>query len=280
MKKKVAVFMLFGQSNATGHGIPMREEDYISEPMKNVWGLNRDPNQSFDSDHLEFTGYTSHGMNLAETQDNTYSVANCLARLWQDAIDGGETLPDLYVIQISIGSQGVYDMWWPDREKKLIPGVHGTADISMYPLTVHVLELMKRHFDQNGIEPDFIGMHWRGGEQEVRRPIPELEGKLKATYLRIFNGMREAMGHEFPIVLHLMPYVEVFTKEGNVDTMHYINGLFEELAREMPKTTLFDPRRAPWYGEPYVFYRWDLIHYSEKTNRWVAEQIFEEYKSR
>ena len=272
MKKKVAVFMLFGQSNATGHGIPMREEDYISEPLKNVWGLNRNPNQSFDSDHLEFTGYTSHGMNLAETQDNTYSVANCLARLWQDAIDGGETLPDLYVIQISIGSQGVYDMWWPDREKKLIPGVHGTADISMYPLTVHVLELMKRHFEQNGIEPDFIGMHWRGGEQEVRRPIPELEGKLKATYLRIFNGMREAMGHEFPIVLHLMPYVEVFTKEGNVDTMYYINGLFEELAREMPKTTLFDPRRAPWYGEPYVFYRWDLIHRGDFARRLALDK--------
>jgi hypothetical protein len=78
--KKIAVFMLFGQSNAVGHAMPMDEKDYINVPLKNVFGLNRDPNQSYDITELKFTGYTSFGMNLAETQDNTYSVANCLAR--------------------------------------------------------------------------------------------------------------------------------------------------------------------------------------------------------
>ena len=106
--KKAAVFMIFGQSNATGHAMMMKEEDYISKPLKNVYGLNREPNQSFDIDRLEFSGYTSFGMNLAETQDNTYSVPNQLARAWQDKIDAGEELPDLYIVQISIGSQGNY----------------------------------------------------------------------------------------------------------------------------------------------------------------------------
>ena len=50
--KKVAVFMIFGQSNATGHAMPMKEEDYISTPLKNVWGLNREPNQSFDNTRI------------------------------------------------------------------------------------------------------------------------------------------------------------------------------------------------------------------------------------
>ena len=76
---KKAVFILLGQSNAVGHGIPMREEDKIIKPMKNVFGLCRDFNQSFDNTELQWSGYTSFGMNLAEEQDNTYSLANCSA---------------------------------------------------------------------------------------------------------------------------------------------------------------------------------------------------------
>ena len=143
--KKIAIFMLFGQSNAVGHAMPMDEADIISEPLKNVFGLNREPNQTFDSTELFFTGYTSFGMNLAETQDNTYSVANCLARAWQDDIDAGVDLPDLYIIQIAIGSQGVYGMWAPDREKILIPGKLGECDVSMYPLATHVLGLFNKY---------------------------------------------------------------------------------------------------------------------------------------
>ena len=43
-----------------------REEDIIKEPLQNVWGLNREPNQSFDTERLKFSRYTSYGMNLAE----------------------------------------------------------------------------------------------------------------------------------------------------------------------------------------------------------------------
>ena len=94
---KATVFILLGQSNAVGHGIPMREEDKIIEPMENVFGLSRDFNQSFENTELKWSGYTSFGMNLAEEQDNTYSLANCLAKLWQDEIDKGNkrNLPDL-----------------------------------------------------------------------------------------------------------------------------------------------------------------------------------------
>ena len=77
--EKCAVFLLFGQSNAVGHGVPMEEGDKILLPMKNVFGLSREKNQSFDITNLSFSGYTSAGMNLGEEQDHTYSVANCLA---------------------------------------------------------------------------------------------------------------------------------------------------------------------------------------------------------
>lgn len=288
--KKVAIFMLFGQSNAVGHAMPMAENDIIKEPLKNVWGLNREPNQSFDTERLKFSGYTSFGMNLAETQDNTYSVANQLARAWQDEIDNGNAagLPDLYIIHIAIGSQGLYDMWHPDRPKKLIPGKLGDADISMYPLAIHVLSLLKKHLEENGLEPDFVGLHWRGGEQETRAPREELENdKLKNMYIRVFNGMREAIGHTFPVVLHKLPFFSIMLKEDptgkHLSNMELINRVFDELALEYENTSTFDPLKAPHY-DPYAWdknlFRWDLIHYTGKTNTWVASEILEQYKSR
>lgn len=288
MKRKVAVFMLFGQSNAVGHAMPMEDKDIISKPLKNVWGLNREPNQSFKIDKLEFSGYTSFGMNLAETQDNTYSVANQLARLWQDEIDNkSSTLPDLYIIQIAIGSQGVYDMWHPDRAEILIPGKLGEVDISLYPFAIHILRLLKKHFEDNDIEPDYVGLHWRGGEQETRRPIELLRSELKALYKRMFAGMREAIGDTFPVVLHKMPFFNVMLKEdptgAHLSAMEYINQVFEELCVEQEKTSVFDPLKAPHY-DPYAWdknlFRWDLIHYTGKTNTWVAEEILKEYKNR
>lgn len=287
MKNKVAIFMLFGQSNAVGHAMPMKEEDIIREPLPNVWGLNREPNQSFDTERLKFSHYTSFGMNLAETQDNTYSVANQLARLWQAAIDGGAALPDLYVIQIAIGSQGLLDMWHPDRPRKLIPGKLGDVDISLYPYAIHILTLLREHLDRCELEPDFVGLHWRGGEQETRRSREELETVLKDTYKRVFAGFRRAVGHDFPITLHRMPFYDVMKKEdpsgAHLANMEYINGLFDELAAEDAAISVFDPLLAPHY-DPNAWdknlFRWDLIHYTGQTNTWVAEEILKEYQSR
>ena len=285
--KKIAVFMLFGQSNAVGHAMPMEECDIIKEPLKNVFGLNREPNQTYDSTELAFSGYTSFGMNLAEQQDNTYSVANCLARAWQNEIDAGEDLPDLYIIHIAIGSQGVYGMWSPYREKVLVPGKLGECDISMYPLATHVLELFNKYMKENELEPDFVGIHWRGGEQETWQHTSNLEGRLKNDYIKIFTGLREAVGYEAPIVLHRMPFVQVMKNADPsgkcLDSMNYINGLFYELAEELPQTSVFDVRTAPFYDEnawDCNIFRWDLIHYLGKTNDWVAKEILREYKER
>lgn len=286
MGNKVAVFMLFGQSNAVGHAMPMEEKDIISEPLKNVWGLYREPNQSFDTESLKFSHYTSFGMNLAETQDNTYSVANQLARYWQEEIDSGNKagLPDLYVIQIAIGSQGLFDMWHPDRPRKLIPGKLGDVDISLYPYTVHILKLLRKHLDKCNLEADFVGLHWRGGEQETRREEAFLKAELKPMYKRFFNGLRDAIGYPVPIVLHRMPFVDVMLKEDpsgqHLKNMEYINQVFEELSSEMEDVSTFEPLNAPHYDK-YAWdknlFRWDLIHYTGKTNSWVAKEILKNY---
>ena len=59
LSNKAAVFVLLGQSNAVGHKVPMDEKDQIREPLKNVFGLKREDNQSFTNEELCWSGYTS-----------------------------------------------------------------------------------------------------------------------------------------------------------------------------------------------------------------------------
>ena len=208
-KKRAVVFMLFGQSNAVGHAIPMEESDKITIPLENVFGLSRELNQSYENTRLRWSGYRSAGMNLAEQQDDTYSVANCLARQWQDAIDGGRDLPDLYIIHIAIGGQGVTEkyMWFPDRKPKMIPGLLGTVDISLYPFALSILSLINDSFKDLDKKPEFL-LHWRGGEEDTGIRVEELERSLESIYQKMFKGFYAALGTRFPVIFHFFPNAE------------------------------------------------------------------------
>lgn len=288
MKNKAAVFILLGQSNAVGHGVPMAEEDKIKNPLKNVYGLHRENNQSFAVKSLTWSGYRSAGMNLGETQDDTYSVANCLAKQWQTAVDDGEDLPDLYIVQIAIGAQGVTEkyMWNPGREEKLVPGKLGVADISLYPFTCHILSLLEKSFAEMGKEPDYIGIHWRGGENDVTEPVEKLSATLQPIYDEMLNGFCRAIGKSVPIILHHFVCedrsMDMDPTGESLKGLRYINNLFEKLAKEHANVSLFDIRKAPFYvpdKRGNGIYIEDVVHYTPKTNTWVASEILREYKA-
>jgi hypothetical protein len=283
--KKVAIMILLGQSNAVGHGIPMDPADYISTPLKNVFGLHRDQNQSFTNQELHWAGYVSAGMNLAETQDHTYSVANCLAKTWQAEIDAGNprNLPDLYIVQIAIGAQGIgrNDMWYPDREPVLIPGVLGTVNISLYPYTLHIFSLLRKWLEQEALEPTYLGIHWRGGEQDILEASDYLQEHLLGLYHRLFDGFTEALGQAVPIILHHYPYDKNMRNRGEENprfmaNMALINDIFRQLAKDYPQISIFDIRNSPLY-QPELsndgLFIDDLIHYRPAANQWTAEQI-------
>lgn len=286
---KATVFILLGQSNAVGHGIPMREEDKIIEPMENVFGLSRDFNQSFENTELKWSGYTSFGMNLAEEQDNTYSLANCLAKLWQDEIDKGNkrNLPDLYIVHIAIGAQGVTDgyMWNPNYERKLIPGVLGTVDISLTPFTGHVLSLLKDSFDKMGKNFEVMGIHWRGSENDAIVSREVLMSTGKNMHNEVFNRFCISIGQDVPIILHRLVccdrYMDLDPSGEELNNMHYINQMFDELEAENENISIFDVRKCPHYIPDVrgngIFIE-DVVHYNAETNRWAAKEIFDNYK--
>lgn len=286
MSKKAAVFILLGQSNAVGYGIFMTEEDKIKEPLKNVFGLNRTPNQSFDNDKLFWSGYTSAGTNLGETHDDTYSVANCIASLWQREIDNGVNLPDLYIVQIAVGAQGVAEkkfMWSPEHDIVLKPGVLSEVNIALLPFTEHILSLVPESIKKEGKEFEIMGLHWRGGEQDTLVPVEHLQKVLKEIYISMFDKFYKAMGRKFPVVLHNITHEEVSAKNKASESFDYINKIYAELAGENENMEIFEAREAPFYAESVYdrgIFEADAVHYSAKTNKWVAEQIIKDYKLR
>ncbi len=286
--KKAAVFILLGQSNAVGHGIPMREEDRILTPLTNVFGLSREQNQRLDIDKLAWSGYVSFGMNLAEEQDNTYSVANCLAAAWQKHIDGGNqrALPDLYILQIAIGAQGVTTgyMWHPDRAPQLIPGKLGKVDISLFPFSCRVFSLLEKSFAEKGMDYEILGLHWRGGENDVSATREHLGEHLESVYCRIFDEFNRLLGDP-PTVLHRLVCPDRMTdldpSGGKLERMHFINHVFEKLAQKRANVSILDARRAPQFI-PDVrgngLFLADAVHFTPEVNLWVAEEILKNYR--
>ncbi len=285
-KTDAAVFILLGQSNAVGHGIPMEEKDIIDVPMKNVFGLTREENQSFDKTSLKWSGYTSYSMNLGETQDNTYSVANCLAKIWQEKANDGCDIPDLYIIQIAIGAQGVAEgnMWNPGYKKALKPGDLLNADISLYPFTKHILSMVDESFKDMGKTYEIMGIHWRGGEQDMSQEDEYLKENLEKIYVEIFDGIRGELKCDAPIILHKLL---CFDRADDCDPtgghrkgLHFINSIFEKLKAELEKTSIFDVSGCPHYvadERGNGIFKEDVVHFTPETNKWVAEQIMNSY---
>lgn len=285
--KKNAVFIMLGQSNAVGHNLPMREQDKLLIPLTNVFGLSRKDNQSLDSIHLTWSGYTSFGMNLAEEQDHTYSVPNCLASLWQKHIDAGNLcqLPNLYIIQIAIGAQGVREgaMWYPGRAEKLIPGKLGEVDISLFPFTMHIFRLLEESFRKLGEEYEIIGLHWRGGEGEVNATQAYLSKNLMHIYTEMFDAFNDILNNP-PIVLHKIVCADHVNKRDPSGEMYqrmgYINKVFLRLVENYSNITMFDPTNAPQF-DPNIYrngiFLPDAIHFTAEVNHWVAKCIFQKY---
>lgn len=286
-EKKAAVFILLGQFNAVGHGVPMQEKDILRTPLKNVFGLHRRDNQSLSLQKLHWSGYTSAGMNLAEEQDDTYSVANCLAAQWQQHIDDGNKadLPDLYIIQIAIGAQGVTDgfMWYPARVPRLLPGKLGTVDISLFPFTMHIFSLLEDSFKTLGKPYEIIGLHWRGGEEDVTVDSAKLRATLGGVYTEMIDAFN-CMLHTPPIVLHRLAardrMNDMDATGQRMENMQYINMVFVQKQQQYPNVSVFDVRTLPQYASDVrgngIFIE-DMVHYTPAVNHAVAEYILNTY---
>ena len=291
MKKNAEVLILLGQSNAVGHAIPMAEKDMIRHPLSHVFGLSRTQNQLLYPEHLCFSGYTSANMNLGEDQDHTYSLANCLAAQWEQIAERDSEMPDLYLIQIAIGAQGIGPgfMWNPEYPEQMTPGKLGTVNISLYPFTKRILSLLKPSFDQLGISYHILGVHWRGSEEDTAAAPPETEiPLLRPIYRQLFDMLRLSLGEMPKTVLYQIEYGTKIDARTDVDpalmrrNKDAINQMFYDFSREIPSISLFHPFSL-WLYRPDLPKTWgifsaeDGVHYSGAANAEIATKIIAEW---
>ncbi|MBR2180271.1 MAG: hypothetical protein IJ949_00110 [Oscillospiraceae bacterium] len=277
---KAAVLFINGQSNATAHQQFLSEEDRVYDPMKNVFSLDRNPNQSLDISDVVWTGWTSMGKNLGETQDHTASLAYFVAKKWQAAIDAGKALPDLYIVQISIGSQGIINgMWNRDKAPIIKPGILGEADISLLPLALHINKLVMKNLTDAGKTPEVIGWHWLGCEQEIWHDA-YLRDDFKKRYDYHFDIMRESMGGNVPTYLYKV-VVRGGCEKFNLplESESLINA---EITRQANRFSakIVDPRDCLYWDENdnlcYGVLASDRAHYVAKVQEWFADKFLGE----
>lgn len=278
-KNSAPILIVLGQSNAHAHGTHLPEDQLIHTPLKNVHGLHREHNQAYGLDNVTWSGFTSNGMNLGETQDDTCCLANYFAAMWQSAIDSGRELPDLYIIQISIGAQGIAqyeshsgNMWYPLREPVMKPGVLGECDISLYPLTTEILSLASMNLIASGKRPQVIGLHWNQYEKECHtgsKALNEAEENFKNLFWGLFTALgSDKVGTGIPLYLY-RPLTESF----EASRLTKMSEIFDGFTKYLADCKIIDLRETELYtDEPRmhgIFH--DGIHYTAEAQYRFAE---------
>lgn len=274
------ILIVMGQSNAHGHATRLSKEEEINTPLTNVYGLSREKNQSYDIADVEWSPFCTSGMNLGEIQDQTCCLAGEFARIWER--EGKEKgLPPLYVIQISIGAQGIHEteadglnMWYPKRKKIIQQDGPDGINISLYPLACHVLKLAVENLKRSGKRPVVIGLHWNQWETELQT---SKEALLCAedNYKNLFAGFRKALGIPCPIYLY-RPLSKVYeNEEGRME----LTELFFRMVREDSELHMVDLTTSPLWKEDTKdngIFQDDLVHYHEAAQKWFAKWQWEQ----
>lgn len=278
-----AVVYIMGQSNAHGHAQEMCREDMVLSPMKHVFSLDRQDNQFYGLDAISWSGYTTQGKNLGETQDNTYNLAYFLATRWEKLAEE-RNLPDLYIVQISVGAQAVVNgsrfpgcgMWNPDHERIIQPGGWEEADIGLYHLAKDILPLVHQDLCRRYKKPAALGLHWIGNESDAETtavyPVD-----FTARYDHFFDSILSAICFDCPVYFYqiLCTRRDGFVPEG----IDFVNAQHLRLVQKLPHASLYDLRESPlWDDEDPCFglFAPDMCHYRARTQKHLAQRFLKE----
>ena len=133
-------------------------------------------------------------------------------------MDQGACLPNLYIVQISIGSQGIVNgMWNPDKEKIMIPGVLGTVNISLFSWALQVNRLALLNLKKQEKNPFVIGWHWIGSEQDIWEGGFD-RSDFQERYDYFFDAMLQSIGEPCPTYLYKLYLQKFLSEAGNFHT--------------------------------------------------------------
>lgn len=276
-----ALLFVSGQSNASAHNQPLPEQERITRPLANVWALDRAENQNFTSDRVTWSGYTDAGKNLGETQDGTGTISHYIAAAWQQAVDAGAALPDLYIVHISVGSQGILrGKWKMDWPAVAVPGDHLGCNIGLYKLALRTLTMAVADLKARFAHPAVIGWHWLGSESDSDWGAWDATD-FRQQYDRFFDTQLAAIELPCRVWFYKLVYQYAEPVCGAPDTyrMEFVNAEFRRQIRRLGNAELVPTDESPLWdaADPHrgVFCG-DGVHYRRQTQAWFARRFLEE----
>jgi hypothetical protein len=272
------VFIVLGQSNSYGHNTLLEEDEQINTPgLNNVFTLSESDTYSISFPSVTWRGLTTLGdANIGTpkgsslgNQNNPVNAANRFAALWQNHITSGNdlSLPDLYVILMGWGSQGMYqgatdnNRWSPDRNESDVE--------SLYPRTLRTLRMAMDSLRCIGKNPRIISIQWNQWESEALSTPAAMASAM--NFNRIISGINDALGSSDTPWHFFYPLSRVYDSER---TEKVIQSLESVVAAEPTLRSFIDPRNAPHYtgiAPDFGIFGSDNVHYNAQTHRWFAQ---------
>ncbi|MCP2089337.1 UNVERIFIED_ORG: hypothetical protein J2Y81_005424 [Paraburkholderia sediminicola] len=328
---EVAVLFVMGQSNSAGlNGLPTdltltgasgAGAGTGGMPAPNVWGIRNDGWSNIAGnadgsgapftqpisaiDHVSWVNWsdsTSSDMNLGY-YGGSGNAANFAAYAWQSAINAGEPLPDLYIIHIGWGSQGVdvaddafsgccgwtvhgVNLWQPMLDASKTP------TYALAPFARRMMYLGLKQILATGKKPRILGLEWNQWEAEAA----PLNSSGNATTIRrapqnyayLFSSFFAAVGSTFPVLI-VKPLSTAYDNVTNAVAPYNAAALasmqkvFGGFVDANPRIFSFaDASQSPdWNGQPPgfgIFQGGTLgggdgsVHYNLDTQKWFGEQ--------
>ncbi|MEE1825219.1 discoidin domain-containing protein [Streptomyces sp. BE20] len=276
------VLIVLGQSNAVGWTATMKNPADLAQcaSFSHVKGLNRQGNLTVGATQATWSPYTCTGSNLGAEWNSgrTYNVASVTAMRWERAINAGAALPDLNVIHVGWGNQGMQgtdggnNRWWPDRDPTQIDSLH--------QLTLNTIGNGLRALQEAGKRPRVIGMHWNQWETDAALNTTVSTGHIQQAFLNVLEPLRTMTGATQAPVFLYRPRATLFQQ---APTQHVLDALTGLANRPAPNpytlidpadatsatgTPLYQPSAAPTYG----IFSGDAVHYTRAVHEWFADR--------
>ncbi|MBI6550490.1 hypothetical protein [Xenorhabdus lircayensis] len=279
------LFIVLGQSNSYGHRTQLPPDERIIQGLNNVFTLSLPEVYSINFPTINWTGLTSLGNANIGTpvglprgnQDHPYNAANRFAQFWQEHINRGNALhlPDLYVILIGWGGQGMYldnppdNRWAPERDPKDVE--------SLYPRAIRTLRMAVQSLCKMGKNPRILAVHWNQWEAETESLAAAKASEMNFT--RITTDISEAIGsHKIPWRL----YYPLSVAFDPINTSYVNEAINDVIAADPKYRTLIDARNSPNYtgiAPEYGVFLPDEMHYDGDTQTWFAQHEWEQILS-
>lgn len=230
-----------------------------------------------------FAPYSNTDSNVAKSEGSDHiNPLSSIAEEWQARIDGGADLPDLYIINISVGGRGLgatapNNTWNPDLINSgggVWPvagtGVNDATNFSLYTLADEAIRAGVAELVNAGRRPVHLGTIWNQWESDSQS---DAAVETYANEIRRVRSMVDAaLNIEDASFICWRPSSHSAAFDAN---RPYMGEVIDDLSNSERNVYTIDPEQSPQYtgaGPQYGIF-FDAVHYIGAVQTWAGQQV-------